>query len=106
MKTYNHLWEDFISIDNFVRAYKDARKGKGKQRMVKDFKNGWSLKLYKLRKDVINGDFHTSAYRSMTIYEPKKRVIYKLPFNPDRIVQHAIVNVLAPILDLLRLYGI
>jgi hypothetical protein len=99
MKTYAHLWEKFISIENFVKAYKDARKGKGKQRSVQKFKEGWALKLYALRKSIINGNFHTSSYRSMTIYEPKKRTIYKLPFCPDRIVQHAIVNILAPILE-------
>ena len=37
MKTYNNLWKEFISISNFVKAYKDARKGKGKQQSVKDF---------------------------------------------------------------------
>ena len=99
MKTYNNLWEQFISIENFVKAYKDARRGKGKQRTVAEFRHGWALKLYKLRKDVIAGKFHTSKYKSEVIYEPKKRTIYKLPFNPDRIVQHAIVNVLAPILE-------
>lgn len=99
MKTYTHLWEKFISVDNFVKAYKNARKGKGKQRSVQEFKEGWALKLYALRKSVIDGNFHTSSYRSMTIYEPKKRTIYKLPFCPDRIVQHAIVNILAPILE-------
>ncbi len=66
---------------------------------VSEFKNGWALRLYALRKSVMEGKFHTSPYRSMVIYEPKKRTIYKLPFNPDRIVQHAIVNVLAPILE-------
>jgi len=99
MKTYNNLWDDFISVENFVRAYKDARRGKGQQRTVADFRQGWALKLYKLRQDVIAGNFHTSKYKAETIYEPKKRVIYKLPFNPDRIVQHAIMNVLAPILE-------
>ena len=33
------------------------------------------------------------------MYEPKKRTIYVLPFFPDRIVQHAIMNVLEPIWD-------
>lgn len=33
------------------------------------------------------------------IYEPKMRTIYILPFYPDRIVQHAIMNVLEPIWD-------
>lgn len=59
MKTYNNLWKEFISVSNFAKAYKDARKGKGKQQSVKDFRNGWALKLYQLRKDVIDGKFHT-----------------------------------------------
>ena len=99
MKIYRHLWEAFISVGNFVRAYKDARKGKGWQRSVSGFRDTWALKLYSIRKMVIDGKFHTSKYRSAIIYEPKKRTIYKLPFNPDRIVQHAIMNILAPILE-------
>lgn len=99
MKTYTKLWEDFISVDNFIKAYKDARRGKRKQKSVTDFNEQWSLKLYALMKLVKDGDFHTSLYRSMKIYEPKERIVYKLPFNPDRIVQHAIVNILAPILE-------
>lgn len=99
MKTYTGLWDDFISTGNFVRAYKDARKGKGHQAEVVEFREGWALRLYALRKDIIAGRFHTSPYRSMIVYEPKKRMIYKLPFYPDRIVQHALVNVLAPIME-------
>lgn len=48
---------------------------------------------------VINGEFHTSKYKAMTIYEPKERIVYKLPYCPDRIVQHAVMNVLKPILE-------
>lgn len=99
MKTYNGLWEFFISVENFVLAYKDARKGKRKQMSVREFGDGWALKLYRVMKEVSSGNFHTSPYRSEVIYEPKKRMIYKLPFNPDRIVQHAIMNILAPILE-------
>jgi len=99
VRTYTNLWDEFISVQNFVRAYKDARKGKGKQRSVAEFRHGWSLRLYALRRDVMEGRFHTSPYRSMTITEPKKRTIYKLPFCPDRIVQHALVNALAPVLE-------
>lgn len=99
MKTYTNLWGEFISVKNFVRAYKDARRGKSKQKSVSDFKDGWALRLYALRRCVIEGYFHTSPYRHMIVCEPKKRIVYKLPFSPDRIVQHAIINVLAPILE-------
>jgi len=33
----------------------------------------------------------------MLIHEPKERLIYRLPFAPDRIVQHAIMNIVEPI---------
>jgi hypothetical protein len=35
----------------------------------------------------------------MQVSEPKKRTIYKLPYFPDRIAHHAIMNVLQPIWD-------
>lgn len=49
-----------------------------------------------IRQEVINGEYHTSDYRVKTIYEPKQREIFILPFK-DRIVQHAVMNILKPI---------
>jgi hypothetical protein len=43
--------------------------------------------------------FRTSAYVTKRIFEPKERLIYKLPYYPDRIVHHAIMNVIQPIWD-------
>ena len=41
---------------------------------------------------------HTE-HRSMTYlnYLPQKRLIFRLPYYPDRITHHAIMNVLEPI---------
>lgn len=44
-----------------------------------------------------DGTFVTSAYTTFKIYEPKEREVYRLPYFPDRIVHHAIMNVLKPI---------
>lgn len=98
MKTYSNLWDKFISKENFELAYKNSIKGKSKQRQIKEFKKNKDENLEKVRRLVISGKFHTSKYRKMTIYEPKERIIYKLPYNPDRIVQHAVMNILKPIL--------
>lgn len=98
MKIYNNLWGQFTSKENFELAYKNAIKGKGKQKQVKRFKENAAENLELIRQSVINGTFHTSEYKTKTIYEPKQRIVYKLPFAPDRIVQHAIMNVLKPIL--------
>lgn len=51
------------------------------------------------RESLINGTYKTSGYRQKKIYEPKERTIYILPFYPDRIVHHAIMNILEPIWD-------
>ena len=41
--------------------------------------------------------FKNSDYSTFTIYEPKERLIFRLPYYPDRILHHAIMNVLEPI---------
>lgn len=98
MKSYNHLWEDFVNKENFESAYKNSIKGKGRQRQVVEFKKNKEENLEKVRQLVISGKFRTSKYREMKIFEPKERIIYKLPYAPDRIVQHAVMNVLKPVL--------
>lgn len=98
MKTYRHLWEQFVSEENFQLAYERSIKNKKKQRQVRNFGKHPKENLEKVRQLVISGQFHTAEYRQRTIYEPKERIIYKLPYSPDRIVQHAIMNILEPIL--------
>ena len=97
MKSYNNLWEKFISKENFELAYQNSIKGKLHQKQIRRFNEHKEENLEKVRQLVISGKFHTSQYRQMTIYEPKERIIYKLPYCPDRIVQHAIMNILKPI---------
>lgn len=96
MKTWSGLWEPFISEENFNLAYLSAKKGKSRQKQVQRFELDPTDRLARTRQSVIDGSFHTSKYKSRVIYEPKKRIIYILPFNPDRIVHHAIVNILKP----------
>lgn len=98
MKTYKHLWEKLITEENFELAYKNAIRNKSGQRQIKEFKKDAENNLKAVRQMVIDGKFHTSKYKQKKIYEPKERIIYKLPFNPDRIVQHAIMNILKPIM--------
>lgn len=98
MKRVGNLWEYFVSEENFVLAYRRAIKGKSRQRQVKEFKKNEAENLEKVRRLVLSGQFRTSRYREKKVYEPKERVIYKLPFCPDRIVHHAVMNVLRPIL--------
>lgn len=91
-------------MDNIELAYKNARRGKTWQRQVQYVDKNKDLLLKRLQESLINHTFKTAKYKTRTIYEPKKRLIYILPFYPDRIIQHAIVNVLSPIWDKLFIY--
>lgn len=97
MKRAGNLWEKFVSEENFALAYRRAIKGKSRQRQVREFMKDEAGNLERVRQLVVSGKFRTSKYRERKIYEPKERIIYKLPFCPDRIVHHAVMNVLRPI---------
>lgn len=104
MKRHGDLWDKIIHPDNLYRAYKRARHGKSTRRAVKQFECDIAGNLLKLQKSLCTGEFQTSVYKTKTIYEPKQREIYILPFFPDRIVQHALLQVLIPIWDNLMIH--
>ena len=98
MKRIGNLYEKIISLENLKNADKIARKGKSKQYGVrKHIENvedniGWLHELLNHRK------FETSVYSEFEIYQPKHRVIARLPYYPDRILQHAIILQIGSIL--------
>lgn len=97
MKRHGNLWNSIISEENIREAYRRAKLGKSRLRGVINFKKNEEENLIKVRNCLINKTFHTGRYFEKTIYEPKERTIYVLPFAPDRIVQHALINVVSPI---------
>ena len=74
-----------------------ARKGKLKTYGVKVHDKNREENILKLHQLLKNKTFKTSDYATFIIHEPKERVIFRLPYFPDRIVHHAIMNVLEPI---------
>lgn len=104
MKRHNNLFEQIITFDNLELAYKKAKLGKGKKTSVIRFAQNPESRLLTIQESLIDKTFTTSAYTVKQIYEPKERTIYVLPFSPDRIVQHAIMNLLEPIWDKLFIH--
>lgn len=97
MKRHSNLYGKIISLGNLRLADINARKGKSKQiEIYKHIKNG-EENLLNLHETLLNSDFKTSKYRTFKINEGKEREIKSLPYFPDRIVQHAILNILEPI---------
>ena len=104
MKRHGNLFSMIVSRDNLILAYEHAKRHKKWRRAVHTFEKHKEERINELHDSLVLHTFHTSKYKTKKIYEPKERLIYVLPFYPDRIVQHAIMNVLEPIWDNLLIY--
>lgn len=99
MKRYGNLFEQITDIKNIKSAIRKAAKHKKNRREIRRILHKLN-KYARLIKELLeSGDFTTSSYKISKIYEPKERTIYILPFYPDRIVHHTIMNIVAPIWD-------
>lgn len=97
MKRKSNLFEKIISIENLIIADQKAQKGKLKQYGVKLHNRKKEKHIVQLNEMLRAKTYKTSKYDIFTIREPKEREIYRLPYFPDRITHHAIMNVLEPI---------
>lgn len=97
MKRVGNLYDKIISIENLQLADSNARKGKLKSYGVRRHDRNREQNILDLHVSLKNKTFRNSKYDTFKIYEPKERTIFRLPYYPDRIVHHAIMNVLEPI---------
>lgn len=97
MKRIGNLFDKIANMDNLILADMKARRGKKDSYGIRLFDKDKEGNLSRLLKSLLDGTFKTSKYRTDTIYEPKERIIFKLPYYPDRILHHAIMNVMEPI---------
>ena len=97
MQGTGNLFSKIYAIDNLRLAYKNAKKGKGWYKEVKEIEKDLDRYLNELRESLINHTYHTSPYEIFTRIEgQKEREIYKLPFYPERVCQWAILQVIEP----------
>jgi len=106
MKRYGNLFGRIIDIDNIALAHKNAKKGKSHYAEVQEVEKEPERYIKEIHDMLANKTFTTSKYKTKVIYEPKKRIIYKLPYFPDRIVHHAVMNIIQPIWDKVFIYDL
>lgn len=97
MKRFDNLYESIYSIENLQLADQIASKGKSKQHGVIIHNKNREADILSIHRSLKDKTYSTSAYTTFTIYEPKEREIFRLPYFPDRIVHHAVMNILEPI---------
>lgn len=83
-------------MENLELAYRNAKKGKGWYKEVKEIEKRPYYYLAALQWMLKNHLYRTSEYTIFMKKERKEREIYKLPFFPDRICQWAVLQVIEP----------
>jgi RNA-directed DNA polymerase len=97
MKRLSNLYEQICDVNNLYLADKKASKGKMNQYGVQIHEKDQDANIWALHLMLIRKQYKTSEYTTFTIYEPKERIIFRLPYFPDRIVHHAVMNIMEPI---------
>ncbi len=98
MKSYKNLYPQISSFANLELAWRKARKGKRGKEAAARFELNAEGELLRLQRELEGMSYRPGAYRSFIIHDPKKRKISAAPFR-DRVVHHALCNVLEPIYE-------
>lgn len=83
MKRIGYLHEQVYDIENIEIADDKARKNKSIR---------WGIVKHDRNRQ--NENERLSEQLRDLVYEPKERLIFRLPYYPDRITHHAIMNVM------------
>lgn len=103
MKTYNKIYKQVYSTDNLTSAFQKARKGKSKKNYVVNFELDLERNIGVLQRDLKFKIYKPSRLNKFIIRDPKTRTIHSSIFR-DRIVHHAIINILQPIYEKIFIY--
>lgn len=99
MKRYGNLFHKITDIDNIIQAHHKARIGKSNYKEVRLIDQDPKHYAEIIKNLLESKKFTTSNYIIFDkVCGRKKRKIYKLPYFPDRIVQHAVMQIVEPIL--------
>lgn len=98
MKRYGNLWPQIIAFENLYFAARKAQKGKRLQENVLTFNYHLETEIQKLQSELQTQTYQPGSYYTFEIHDPKRRLISAAPYR-DRVVHHALCNIIEPILD-------
>lgn len=103
MKTYNKLYKKLYSTDNLTSAFRKAKKGKSNKNYVVNFELNLEKNIATLQRDLRLKRYKPSRLKKFIVRDPKTRTIHSSIFR-DRIVHHAIINIIQPIYEKIFIY--
>lgn len=96
---YHNLLMQIADTNNIRNAYYKTCKGKNKYSNGHlSFKENLDYNIWRISQELLSETYKIGRYYTFIVYEPKKRIISALPFK-DRVVQHAINNIIEPIFE-------
>jgi len=98
MKTINNIYDQVCSFENMHLAYLKARKSKRYKKDVLSFSFSLEDNLFQLKKELDSETYIPGEYKEFIVCDSKKRLI-KAPSFRDRVVHHALCNIIEPIFD-------
>jgi retron-type reverse transcriptase len=98
MKRYGNLYPRICSCENLELAFRRARKGKTKKDYVIEFEMDLEYNLSKLKEELENFTYSPAPMDTFIVCDPKTRRISASHFR-DRVVHHALINVIGPIFE-------
>lgn len=97
MNSYENLYSQLCTYENLELAFKKASKRKTLKDYVIDFEVDLEENLMKLQFELQTFTYHPRPITTFIVKDPKTRKIGASDFR-DRVVHHALCNIIAPIL--------
>ncbi|MDP2708878.1 MAG: reverse transcriptase/maturase family protein [bacterium] len=94
----SHKFNDIISLENLLSAWREFIRGKRKRRDVQEFSLALMDNLFQLHHDLKSLTYRHGGYQAFKINDPKPRDIHKASVR-DRLLHHAIYRILYPFFD-------
>ena len=95
---FTHKFEDIISVENLLEAWKEFIKLKRDKRDVQEYYKDLMDNILVLHQDLENHTYKHGPYQAFRINDPKPRQIHKSLVR-DRLLHHAIYRILYPFFD-------
>jgi retron-type reverse transcriptase len=93
-----HKFEEIISLDNLLLAWREFIRGKRSKSDVQVFARDLADNIISLHWDLANKTYRHGGYKSFYINDPKRRHIHKASVR-DRLLHHAVHRQLYPFFD-------
>jgi retron-type reverse transcriptase len=102
-KSFSGLWERIIDFENLYHAFRQASTGKRYRWESLKFKADLEENLIILQNELEWDKYKPEPYRQFIIKEPKQRLISAPSFR-DRVVHHALCQIIGPIFENRMIY--